>query len=188
MVTVLVALLVPVVATASACEICKQAHQYVLVHGKSPNGVPWRITTVGPRTDSFGRRGVVFHFDFGPPAPPDVGYSSGMPLPVPAGFAFSGNSGSDIDPYPESDLSGIVGRGIRRLRVKLSEGEPLEFRPVAAPASIRSRFPFLRGLRFYDAFYAAGPKPMLVEAFDSGGRFVARAASELGSFSALRRP
>jgi hypothetical protein len=176
-VAVIFAMAATVAAPASACEVCGHRHKYVIARGKSPHGVPWWIATAGPRTDSLGRRGVEFHFDFGPPAFYDAGYFSGMPLPVRGEFAVRGVPGTGLSPYPESDLSGITGRGVVELVVKLSDGSMLEVHPDRARPALRARFPWLRGLGFYETFYPAGLEPRTVAALDARGRLIARSSA-----------
>jgi hypothetical protein len=171
---------------APACA-CSESQGFVVARGKSLYGVPWRIKASPPRTDSLGRRGVEFHFDMLPPAFFGVGYFKGMRLPIPEGLLFSAGMGSDLDPYPESELSGLAGRGVATLTMKMSDGQLITFHPLLAPRSLRQRFPWLGRLRFFYRFFPAQLEPLSLTAFDADGQVIARRKSDRGSFFAISR-
>jgi len=168
--------------TAGACA-CGESRGPVVANGLSPNGVPWKVRASRPVHSE-----IIVSFEMEPPAYYDVGYDTTLSSPVPKSFVFTADTGEDLDPYPESDLSGVTDRRVRTLSVKMSAGQPLVIQPRLAPASIRTRFKWLRGLRFFDQFYAAGPLPEVATASDASGHQLARIKSNRGSFAAETRP
>ncbi|HWO16476.1 MAG TPA: hypothetical protein VNM89_07165 [Solirubrobacterales bacterium] len=169
---------------APACA-CGEPQGFVVARGESLYGVPWLIKASPPRTDSLERRWVEFHFDMLPPAFFGVGYFKGMGFPIPEGFLFSIGSGSDLDPYPERELSGLTSRRVATLTVKMNDGPPMTFRPLLAPRPLRQRFPWLGRLRVFYWFFPSDLEPQLLTARDSGGRVLARRKSDRGSFFAF---
>lgn len=166
---------------ASACG-CGEFRGFVVARGESLYGVPWQIEASHPRTDSLGRRGVEFLFDTQPPAASGSGYFKGMGLPIPKRFIFSAIPGSELDPYPEADISGVTGSRVASLRVTMSSGEELLIEPQQASPRLRARFPWLRRLRFFDQFFAAGPRPLRMTALDGQGNVLAVSESRHGPF------
>ena len=149
---------------------------YVVVHGKSLYGVPWRIR-MGEETFS-GKRPrhyATLFFSIGRPDDlNEAGYFSTFPVLIFRAFVLSAVSGSQIDSFPESDTSGYVSRRAVRLVATMSEGPPLEFETQPAPAALRKRFPWLRGVRFFDQFYPDGIEPTELSAYDRDGRLLER--------------
>ena len=144
-----------------------------MARGKSLFGVPWRIKASSEGRTEAGRRPVEFSFEIEPPAYYDVGYAEGLELPIPGSF-FSGNRGSDLDPHPESDLSGIAGSRVATLTVEMSNGEELRVHPRRAPGRVLARSPWLAAVRFYDLFFPAALTPGLITARDAGGHVLSR--------------
>jgi hypothetical protein len=56
----------------------------------------------------------------------------------------------------------------------MSEGPPLTFETQLAPAALRKRFHWLRGVRFFDQFYPAGIEPTEISAYDRAGQLLDR--------------
>lgn len=103
-----------------------------------------------------------------------------MPLPYP--FTFSAGSGSAIDEFPEGFLSGETAARVAELQVRMSNGEVLTVEPHFAPGTIRQRFAWLKGTRFFALFFPSTEKPRLVTAFDRGGHGIGRSKSDHGIF------
>lgn len=151
---------------------CGEFRGVVVAHGTSPGGVPWRIKEtrlVGldpekPRTPY-----LMSNFSIGDPVE-GSGYDFDMPLPGPHSFLFNANPGSYIDEYAESDLSGVTASRVVKLEVEMSDGQVLTVEPDFVPRSLRRRFGWLHGLRFFDVFFSAPQKPKLVSAVDQFGR------------------
>jgi hypothetical protein len=165
------ALIAPQTATADGPRT-----PYVVAHGKSLYGVPWRIRMgEEPSSGKGQRRYVTLGFSIGRPGElSEAGYFSSFPLLIFRGFVLSATSGSQIDSFPESDTSGYVSRRAVRLVATMSEGPPLEFETQLAPAALCKRFHWLRGLRFFDQFYPAGLEPTAISAYDSAGQLIER--------------
>jgi hypothetical protein len=171
---VLAAIAVPAEASAQADA---KRHHPVVAHGRSHHHVPWHVRGERARPDA-----LQFDFFIDPPGYSDAGYGIQLPYPVPHGFVFGALTGSDIDPYPESDLSGIAARRVHRLVVKMNKGRSLRFHPRLAPRRIREQFKWVRGLRFFDRFYSSRRRPRVVKALDAEGHVLARRRSNQGSF------
>lgn len=165
---------------ASACA-CGEFRGAVVAHGKSLYGVPWRIKAALSPPSTTRPRAIEVHFSIGGPDG-TVGYFTALPRRLPSAFVFTAITGSDIVDYPESDLSGVTRAKVTELVVKMSDGELLTVRPSPAPTEIRKRFPWLRGLRFFDVFFPADQRPRVVTALDRDGDVLARYASRRGSF------
>lgn len=172
---------------APACA-CGERDAVVVAHGKSLYGVPWRIKAgllprVGPQP-----RMLEVRFSVGPrDSYEGGGYSKMLPLPLHPRFVFSAIKGSDFDDHPEGDLSGVTSWRVSSLVLTMSEGEPLTVHPTPAPTDLRKRLPWLRGARFFDAFFPGSQQPELVEAFDGEGHLLARDRGARGPFSGIAR-
>lgn len=167
---------------ASACA-CGDPGGVVVAHGKSLYGVPWRIQAklISPRTSN--SRAVEIHFSIGKKDDyKDVGYFTGLRLPLHPAFVFTANAGSEVDEFPESDLSGVTRRRVSVLVVEMSNGESLKVRPSLAPSLLRKRFKWLRGLKFFDLFFSTDTTPRMITAFDSRRRRLAQAVNHRGAF------
>ncbi len=167
-------------ARACACEV----RGPTVAHGTSLYGVPWVIRA---NVYGSGSRGRLLTVSFDLKTSYLSGSSTSFELPVPYGFVLSAGIGTEVDPYPESDLRGIAGRGVVALTVEMDDGSELMIEPQPAPTEVRRRFPWLGGLRFFHAFYPAGPRPVLVTALDREGAVIARGRLVRGHFSLSRR-
>jgi hypothetical protein len=176
------AMLMPAAASACPChEFCGR----VVAHGSSLYGVPWRIKAATRPEGATGRSTAEISFSVHACGEySEAGYSMGLPIPLADHLFFRADAGADIDAYPEGDLSGLTSRGIVELEVRMSDGETLIVHPHLAPHRLWRVLPWLRGLRFFDAFFAAGVKPLEVIAFDRAGHAVASSKSKLGQFVA----
>lgn len=180
------ALLVPMAvfapAGASACP-CSEFCGHVVSHGSSLYGVPWRITAA--TRPSFGRgSSAEIQFSIGACGEySEAGYFADMYLPLSRRPFFGALSGSEIDPYPERDLSGRTSRGIAKLSVKMDDGETLVIEPQRAPRGLRRDLPWLNQLRFFDKFFPADQRPIEIVALDKRGRILGRDKSARGSFA-----
>jgi hypothetical protein len=167
---------------ASACA-CGEFKGVVVAYGRSLYGVPWRIKAKLVRSSLFDSRAVEVHFSIGRRGDySGVGYFTGLGLPLHPAFFFTANLGSEINDFPEGDVSGVTRRHVATLVVEMSNGESLTVRPSLAPSSLRERLPWLRGLRFFDAFFPADQEPQLITAFDPGGQVLTRRERHRGFF------
>jgi hypothetical protein len=164
-------------APATACS-CGEVRGPVVAQGTSPHGVTWKI-----RAHHEGPRAVAVDFSLDPPGYDDAGFSMGLPLPVASRFVFTAVSGSGLDPFREADLSGVAARRVEVLVVRMSSGPSLRIPPAPAPWRLRKRFDWLRGLRFFDAFFAEELDPVEVTALDGRGRVLTRRHSYHGLFA-----
>jgi hypothetical protein len=149
---------------------------YVVAHGKSLYGVPWRIRM--GEEPSYGKglpRYADLLFSIGKrDESNDAGYFSSFPLPFPKAFTFHATSGSGLDAFPESDTSGFAGRRVAKLIATMNEGPPLTFETQLAPASLSKHFHWLRRIRFFDQFYPAEMEPTEISAYTRAGRLLDR--------------
>lgn len=178
---VVAALAVP--AGASACP-CREFCGKVVAHGSSLYGVPWRITAATRTEGSMGPSSAELTFSVHACGEySESGYGMGFSLPFTSRAPFfSADSGSEIDAYPEGDLSGVTSRGIVRLALKMSDGSTIFAQPQLAPRRLWSSLPWVRRLRFFDQFFAADLRPLEVVAFDRAGEVLGRGKSMRGIF------
>lgn len=159
--------------TSSACA-CGPNPRFLVAHGTSPNGAPWRIKAEEFPASRTMPRSALLNFSTGRPGESNgLGYFSGFPLPVPRGFVFRANDGSGLYPDLESDVSGYA-RARARLVAGMSDGSSIEIETQRAPDRLRERFPWLRGLVFFDQFYAADIEPLAITAYGRDGRVLYR--------------
>lgn len=160
-------------AGSSACG-CEPTVRFVVAHGTSPNGAPWRIKAdEQPATTS--PRSAIFEFVAGDPNESnDFGYFSGMSLPIPHAFVFHANSGDGVYPESEGDVSGFATPRAARLVAKMSDGSAIDIETKQPPAKLRQRFPWLRGLVFFDQFYPADIEPLAITAYGRDGHVLSR--------------
>jgi len=161
-------------AGSQACG-CGPTARFVVAHGTSPNGASWRIKADESPATAYAPRSVEFEFISGDPDERNgFGYSSGMGLPIPPAFVFHANSGDGVYPEMEGDVSGFARRRAVRLVAKMSDGSSIEIETQRPPTKLRRRFPWLRGLAFFDQFYPAAVEPVTVIAYGRDGRLLSR--------------
>lgn len=178
----MVALALPGGATACACG---ELRGPVVAHGQSLYGVPWRVkATLFARMNTQPRSVYVA---FSMPSLFGVGWGTSLVLPIHRAFVMSATMGLEVTPYPESDFNGVVAHDIATLQVGMSDDSTLTIQPEFAPSQIRDRFPWLRGLRFFDEFFPAGPRPEVVTALDAAGSVIARGRMDRGHLRLFRR-
>jgi hypothetical protein len=155
---------------------------FVVAHGKSLFGVPWRVR-MGEETHRLvtpkGKpgpkvRGATHWFSIGGPSESGAGYFSSFSLPIPRSFVFDANQGSDVDDFPESDTSGFANRRVARLVATMSDGSTLTFETQLPPERLSDRHHWLRRLRFFDQFYPAEIDPVSIAAYDRAGELLER--------------
>jgi hypothetical protein len=158
--------------SADACACDGPSTPYLVAHGKSLYGIPWRIRAGEER---FGHGGqVTFSFTVGTASEPnDAGYFSTLGLPIGRSFVLTGTKGSGTDPQLEGDISGIASRRAVRLVATMSAGPPLEVEPQIAPSGLRKRHPWLRGLQFFDQWYPSELEVLRLTAYGRSGRVLA---------------
>jgi hypothetical protein len=146
----------------------------VVAQGRSPAGVRWRI-----RAKRY-RDYAIFDFSVGDGSD---GYGSELKLPIPHSFIFTADTGSDVDPHHESDLSGITARRVSKLVLDMSKGHSIKVHPQVAP-QIAPGFEWLNDFRFFDRFYLGHRYPVWVKALDARGHVLARKHTYRGIFPA----
>jgi len=120
-------------------------------------------------------RWAEFEFTSGDPDKRNgLSHFSGLRLPIPRAFIFHATSGDGVYPELEGDVDGFVRPRAVRLVARMSDGSSLEIETQRPPARLRKRFPWLRGLVFFDQFYPAGVKPITITAYGRGGRLLSR--------------
>jgi hypothetical protein len=152
----------------------------VVAHGTSPNGMSWRIKATRLRHRGQEDR-LLVQFLYGEPED-EGGYFSEWPLPVPPKFVLTADSGGGSEEEPDMDISGFTAAKAVELQVEMSDGEVLVVKPESPPPSVRRRFGWLHGLRFFDAFYPPPEKPKLVTALDENGHVLGRSKTRRGLF------
>jgi hypothetical protein len=154
------ALLLPVPPVAMACR-CGDPQGPVVAQGTSPHGVRWRILA---HTEP---HQVAIDFAYLPPGYDDAGYGIGLPLPLPTAPWLTANVGSEIDPFAESDISGVTTAKVVKVIVRMHDHTGLVVRPRLAPRAVREAHPSIRTLRYFDAFYRPTREPRLIIGLDA---------------------
>jgi hypothetical protein len=168
----LAGLLLP--ASAGACG-CGDLKGPVVARGTSPAGALWWVRAARPEPQYPHGRSVTFEFSYGLGDEPDgTGGFTGLPLALRGQPFVSAVRGGEVGPYAEYDVSGIVQGRTTQLVIRFSAGAPLTLEPQLPSLALRHRFPWLRGFRFFDAFYPDGLEPIRVEAFNRDGAFMTR--------------
>lgn len=159
---------------ASACA-CGEFNGVVAARGHSPHGVSWRIkaTRLGPGPE--GHR-LLLEIRIGR-SPDPLGYSD-LPLPFSQRFGFNVEGERNSDKYSENVLYGVASSGTAELQVKMSDNDVVALKPTQAPSSIRQRFPWLKGMRFFAIFFPTVESPKLVTAFDHKGHIIGRSKNK----------
>jgi hypothetical protein len=147
---------------------------FVVARGHSLHGVPWQIR--------FGEeRGhpdyATFLFSIGDAAErrdDESGFYSSIPLPLPPAFPFDATFGSDLDRFPEADMSGTTGPRVARLAVKMADGSTYDAELLRAPRRVVRRYPALSRFRLFDLFFPESAEPVLVSAYAHGGALIKR--------------
>lgn len=171
--------------TANACA-CGEYRGPIVARGESAHGVPWMIRAARERSARPVRRYINVSFSI--QGAFDVGWSTTMRLPRPGWFVLHGTFGEEVDQYPESDFSGVAEWRVAGVEMTMSDGSIVVMQPVFAPKRLRERFPWLRGLRFFDQFFRTGIWPEVVTAFNRGGAVIARSKTRFGGARLWRKP
>lgn len=164
---------------ASACG-CGEYRGVVVAHGTSPNGMWWRIKATRLRHKGQEDR-LLVHFFYGEPEE-EGGYFDEWPLPVPPTLVLSADSGGGSEEEPDGGISGFTIAKAVELQVEMNDGEVLVVKPELPPLSIRRRFGWLHGLRFFEVFYPPPEKPKMVTALGENGRVLGRSKTRRGLF------
>jgi hypothetical protein len=61
-----------------------------------------------------------------------------------------------------------------RLVAKMSDGNAIDIEAKRPPSKLRQRFPWLRGLVFFDQFYPADIEPLAITAYGRDGHVLSR--------------
>lgn len=174
---------------ATACG-CGEEPGWVVAHGTSPQGVPWRIKASHPERTGPGPRFISVNFSYGPrDSYEGFGHHISVPMPLPKRFMLTASGGGlELGAEPEGNVDGLARRRVAEVVVRMAGGETMTVRPMAAPKRLRQRLPWLRGVRFYEAFFPADLEPREVTAFDAAGREVAALERRRGFFARVPRP
>jgi hypothetical protein len=154
------------VASAPACG-CGRSPTLLVAAGTSPQHVPWRIRAMGDA------RAIEVDFSYLPPGADDAGYQAGLPFPLPKRFTWDIVGGSD-GVGDEQDISGVTTLRVVRIVITLTDGWTVTTRPQVARHGAGRHRPWLRGLRFFDAFLPGSAGPKQAVAYDARGGVLAR--------------
>lgn len=159
--------------TAPACG-CDPTGGFVVAHGSSPTGVPWRWKA-REITQLDHRRGALLNFSSGSPDDYGDGFGSGFALPPPQAFVVHGvSSGLILPGEGEPSLAGFARRKAVRLDARMSDGTVLTVERQLPPPALERMLPWLKSLAFFNAFYANGAKPISISAYAADGRSLGR--------------
>jgi hypothetical protein len=158
---------------SSACA-CGEETRFVVAHGTSPNGAPWKIKVGEARAHGLRAARISFNYGSGGAAGTENGVTSSRPLPLPKAVVLNASAGSGVYPQKEGDVAGFARRRAVRLVAQMNDGSRIEIETVRPPAELEKRFPWLRGLAFFDQFYAADLEPLAINAYSRDGRLLGR--------------
>lgn len=174
--------------SAVACP-CSEFCGSVIDHGSTLSGMPWRIKAaerppIGPQPAT-----AEFQFSTGACGSYEgAGYTADFALPISPRFAFSAISGGGFGGAPEADLSGVTTGRAATLILRRDDGSSLTIHPRRAPDRLLRRWPWLRRVRVFDTYFAAGSKPSSLTACDVRNHVIAtQAADRYFSFDATLR-
>ena len=163
-----VALLVPV--STQACG-CGSWDGPTIASGTSPGEVDWRIYVVRHSSRSFS---LMFDAKW---TTNRKASSTGVGLTVAPGSRIPpirAVAGGDLGPKRENDVSGLANWRAKKIVVTMRSGKTVSFKPVAAPAKLREKWPWLNGYRFFDQYFPRKQKPIRIAAFSESGKRLAR--------------
>lgn len=143
----------------------------VVAQGRSPAGARWRI-----RAKRY-RNNAIFDFSVGG----KDGYGTELGLPVPHSFTLSADTGSNVGPHHESDLSGVTARRVTKLVLTMSKGHSIKVYPQLAP-QLAPNFDWFNDFRFFNRFYLGHRYPVWITALDARGHVLAHKHTNRGLF------
>lgn len=186
----LAALTLPGVAQAS----CMKPQNAAFAHGVSPSGELW-TASAGVREDQDARHCEVWLFDVELNFSHGFKWGSGGEIPIGGREKLKG----EADGYtgilsadaPESAAFGYAAPEATTIKMKMSDGSSLEVHPVFPPASLRHKFVWMRGFRYFMQFYPGGAYVTEYWLYDKAGKRVGcetYAEGELGPSVCGTRP
>ncbi|MGA7398263.1 MAG: hypothetical protein WBW62_12535 [Solirubrobacterales bacterium] len=165
---------------ASACG-CQPKTGVKVASGKSEGGIQWAISVSRYPKD---RYGITFDASQDSVSSSDNwGYQALLPGRKVRNMTFFAVTGSDLGSDRESDLSGVAGRAVKTLLVKMKSGNRLRFSPRFAPQAKRERIGRARTLRYFDVFFPKNENPVRMTALDKDKTVIDRIKSSHGSFN-----
>jgi hypothetical protein len=159
---------------AVACG-CGSQKGPVVSQGTSPGGVTWEIKLGG------NRRLASVDFTYRSSSG-SGGWGTLASLPLRKGFFFSADSGSELGPANESDISGFTERRVTTLTIQMTDGSALSVSPQPAAVRLGKRFRWARKLRFFDQYFSGNLVPAKVIAYNAAGQVLTERSSNRGLF------
>jgi len=115
------------------------------------------------------RRQALLAFSSGSPG--GGGFGSVIGLPLGRGFVVHAvSSGILRSGEGEPSLAGFARRKAIRLDARMSDGTVLAVERQLPPPALERRFPWLKSLAFFNAFYGNGAEPLSISAYAADGR------------------
>jgi hypothetical protein len=155
-VAVLLGMVAALAAPAFADASAPTAGRAVFAHGTSPAGEKWS-SSAGVRVDHREHKwlfDVEFNFSRG------FGWGGGTEIPIgsrePERGQADGYAGILSGGAPESAAFGTAGPEVATIKMKMTEGAPIEVHPVFPPKALRRKFVWMRGFRYFIEFYPGG--------------------------------
>jgi hypothetical protein len=159
---------------AVACG-CGSQKEPVVAQGASPGGVSWEIKLGG------NRHLAVIDFTYRS-STQSGGWGSAAPLPLRKGFVFNADTGSDLGPANESDISGFTERRVTTLTIQMTDGSTINVAPQPAAIRLGKRFRWARKLRIFDEFFPSNLVPAKAIAYNAAGQVLTERTSNRGLF------
>ena len=158
---------------------CIPYHKIGLAHGEH-GGRQWRI---GASIEKIERRGQCSYWflkvNFSPNGRSRGSWIEGWSVPAGGHLPLD----ATIDAYEAEDgrsIGGVVGSRVRTVILWMTGGRTVVFHPQVPSHSLRERFVWLRGLRYFLWFHPAGEHPKMAKLLDGTGKVLYTAHSQEG--------
>ena len=168
----------------TAASSCVAPQQRVIERGSGSRGMQWSVTaSIKPNP---GCRTWLLGFEFRPAGTRSGSWSGRWAVPahghLPRGFGISAR-----DEWFKSmhAVSGVVGREVSTLSIATNTGAKVVVRPSVPSKSLRRRFVWLRGVKYFLYYYDAGEHVRAITLQDRAGEAIAKVSGQEGEFQRL---
>lgn len=160
---------------------CVRRQSHLVAAGKNPSGEHW--TVAASIQNNGGCRAWLLRIEFRPSGTPRG--SSRWGWRIPAGGQLSAKfmiQAQDEGTDSGRVRYGAVGVGVRKVVLTMSNGDQVLIHPKLFPLSMRERFSWLRGVRYFLRYYPAGEHVRVARLFDATGGLVRDERGSEGEF------
>lgn len=165
-------------ATSAACT---QAQKYEIATGVSPGGVNWSVT--GTLKNNGGCESWLLGMNFEPSGTRRGSWSGAWQIPAGGHLPKKATIAAQDDASGhERCVSGVVGSSVNRIIFQVSGGKNLIIHPKLPSMAIRTKFAWLRGLRYFVRYYGARKHVTKVQLLGQHGQLIYVTSGEEGLF------